>query len=147
MAFPFRAWTLPTFVPLPRLHTDDVENSTEHGRMLLPGIVTDCGILVFVKVAQCEARSCVLRRATHLRTSVKLRVMKAVGQGLSTGKTVVGAARFYQMFSFSQLLVRWLGYWTLLRSISFMYKDSVSTSHRTQYASLRKTIGECYRRG
>ena len=82
MAFPFGAWTLPTFVPLLRLHTDDVENRMEHGRMLLPEIVADCGILVFVEAAQYEAQNCVLRRATHFCTSVKLQVMKAIGQGL-----------------------------------------------------------------
>jgi hypothetical protein len=40
MAFPFGAWTLPTFVPL-LLHADDVENSMEHRRMLLPEMVTE----------------------------------------------------------------------------------------------------------
>jgi hypothetical protein len=115
MAFPFGAWTLPTFVPLLRLHTDDVENRMEHGRMLLPEIVTDCGILVFVEAAQYEAQNCALRRATHFCTSVKLQVMKAIGQGLSTGKTAVGAVCFCQMFSLSQQFPRWLDYWAVER--------------------------------
>jgi len=51
MAFPFGAWTLPTFVPLLLLHAGDVENSKGHGRMLLPEMVTERCILVFIKEA------------------------------------------------------------------------------------------------
>jgi len=91
MAFPFGAWTLPTFVPLLLLHADDVENSMEHGRMLLPEMVTERGILVFIKEAQYEAQNCALYRATHLRTSVKLQVLQMIELGCCTRKTAVGA--------------------------------------------------------
>jgi hypothetical protein len=59
MAFPFGAWTLPTFVPL-LLHADVVENSMKHGRMLQPEMVTEHDILVFIKEAQYEAQNCAL---------------------------------------------------------------------------------------
>ena len=91
MAFPFGAWTLPTFVPL-LLHADDVENRIEHGRMPLPEMVTEHDILVFVKEAQYETQNCALKRATNLRTPVKLQVMQAIEQGCSTRKNAVGAA-------------------------------------------------------
>jgi hypothetical protein len=59
MAFPFGAWTLPTFFPLP-LRADDVENSMVHGRMLLPEMVTEHDVLIFIKEAQYEAQNCAL---------------------------------------------------------------------------------------
>jgi hypothetical protein len=59
MAFPFGAWTLPTFVPL-LLRADDVENRTEHGRMPLPEMVTGHDILVFIKEVQYEVQNCAL---------------------------------------------------------------------------------------
>jgi hypothetical protein len=59
MAFPFGAWTPPTFVPL-LLHADDVENSMEHGRMLMPEMVMEHDILVFIKEAQYDAQNCAL---------------------------------------------------------------------------------------
>ena len=69
MAFQFGAWTLPTFVPLLLLRADVVENSVEHGRMLLPDMVTERGILVFIKEAKYEAQKCVLIIVTDLCTS------------------------------------------------------------------------------
>lgn len=57
MVFPFGAWTLPTFVPPLFLHADDVENSMVQGRMLLPEMVTERGILVFIKQAQYDAQN------------------------------------------------------------------------------------------
>lgn len=60
MAFPFGAWTLPTFVPPLLLHADDVENNMEHGRMLLPEMMTKPGILVFIEEAQYEVQNCTL---------------------------------------------------------------------------------------
>jgi hypothetical protein len=51
----------------------------------------------------------------------------------------VGAVCFCQMFSLSQQFPRWLDYWAVERWISVMYEDSFRTSHRTQYASIRKT--------